>query len=67
VEAEDIESDKIPVKEQISSFIENKGELLACETCMKARSKESSDFCPIATIKDLLDIAIWSDKLLTFR
>ena len=66
VEAEDIKSDKFPVKEQLSLFIENRGELLACGTCMKTRSKESSDFCPIATMKDLLDIALWSDKLLTF-
>jgi uncharacterized protein involved in oxidation of intracellular sulfur len=66
VEAEDIKSERFPVKEQLSSFIENKGELLACGTCMKARMKESSDFCPIATMKDLLDIVEWSDKLLTF-
>ena len=66
VEAEDIKSDKFPVKEQLSSFMENKGELLACGTCMKARMKESSDFCPIATMKALLDIVEWSDKLLTF-
>ena len=66
VEAEDIKSDKFPVKEQLSSFVENKGELLACGTCMKARMKESSDFCPIATMKDLLDIVEWSDKIVTF-
>lgn len=66
VEAEDIKSDKFPVAEQLRSFLENKGELLACGTCMKARMKESSDFCPIATMKDLLDIVEWSDKLLTF-
>ncbi len=66
VEAEDIKSDRFSVKEQLNSFLENKGELLACGTCMKARMKESSDFCPIATMKDLLDIVVWSDKLLTF-
>jgi len=66
VEAEDIQSDRFPVKEQLSSFMEHKGELLACGTCMKTRSKESSDFCPIATMKDMLDIIEWSDKLVTF-
>ncbi len=40
VEAEDIKSDKFPVKEQLNSFLENKGEILACGTCMKARMKE---------------------------
>jgi sulfur relay (sulfurtransferase) complex TusBCD TusD component (DsrE family) len=66
VEAEDIKSEKFPVKEQLQSFVENKGELLACGTCMKARQKEESNFCPIATMKDLLAIVEWSEKLLTF-
>jgi uncharacterized protein involved in oxidation of intracellular sulfur len=66
VEAEDIRSQTFDVKEQLRSFLENKGELLACGTCMKARQKEATDFCPIATMKDLLEIVEWSDKLLTF-
>jgi uncharacterized protein involved in oxidation of intracellular sulfur len=66
VEAEDIKSDKFNVKEQIDFFNGAKGELLACGTCMKARLKESSDYCPIATMKDLLDIVEESDKILTF-
>ena len=57
VEAEDIKSERFHVQEQLQSFIENKGELLACGTCMKNRQKEESNFCPIATMKDLLEIA----------
>jgi len=66
VEAEDIKSERFNVKEQLQFFIENKGELLACGTCMKNRQKEESKFCPIATMKDLLEIVEWSDKLITF-
>jgi len=66
VEAEDIKSDKFPVKEQMDAFLGGKGEVLACGTCMKARLKESSDYCPIATMKDLLTIVEESDKILTF-
>ena len=66
VEAEDIKSEKFPVAEQLRQFVDSKGELLACGTCMKARMKESSDFCPIATMKDLLDIVVWSDRLVSF-
>jgi uncharacterized protein involved in oxidation of intracellular sulfur len=66
VEAEDIKSDKFPVREQIDVFLGGKGELLACGTCMKARLKESSDYCPIATMKDLLTIVEESDRMLTF-
>jgi len=66
VEAEDIKSEKFNVKEQIDAFIGAKGELLACGTCMKARLKESSNYCPIAIMKDLLAIVEESDKILTF-
>ncbi len=66
VEAEDIKSEKLPVKEQLQPFLDNKGELLACGTCMKNRQKEESNFCPIATMKDMLDIVEWSDKIVCF-
>ena len=66
VEAEDIKSERFSVQEQLRSFVENKGEILACGTCMKARQKEESNFCPIATMKDLLEIVEWSERLLTF-
>ena len=51
VEAEDIKSEKFNIREQIDELNGAKGELLACGTCMKARLKESSDYCPIATMK----------------
>ena len=66
VEAEDIKSDRFPVKEQLQMFLDNKGELLACGTCMKNRLKEESNFCPIATMSDMLDIVEWSDRLVSF-
>ncbi len=66
VEAEDIKSDRFPVEEQLKLLLENKGELLACGTCMKNRQKGESNFCPIATMKDMLDIVEWSDKLVSF-
>ena len=66
VEAEDIKSERFNVKEQLQLFIEDKGELLACGTCMKNRHKEESNFCPIATMKDMLEIVVWSDRLVTF-
>ena len=66
VEAEDIKSDRFPVREQIDTVLAGKGELLACGTCMKARLKESSEYCPIATMNDLLTIVEESDRILTF-
>jgi sulfur relay (sulfurtransferase) complex TusBCD TusD component (DsrE family) len=66
VEAEDIKSERFPVKEQLQSFIENKGEILVCGTCMEARQKEGSNFCPISTMNDMLEVVEWSDKMVTF-
>ena len=66
VEVEDIKSERFPVREQLRLFVENKGAILACGTCMKNRQKEESNFCPIATMKDLLEIVEWADRLLTF-
>ncbi len=66
VEAEDINSEKFNIKEQMDEFSRAKGELLACGTCMKARLKESSDYCPIATMNDLLSIVQESDKIVSF-
>ena len=57
VEAEDVKSERFPVKEQLQTFVANKGELLACGTCMKNREEESSEFCPIATMKDMLEMS----------
>lgn len=66
VEAEDIVSQRFNVKEQMDTFNAAKGELLACGTCMKTRLKESSAYCPIATLNDLLSIVEESDKIVTF-
>jgi uncharacterized protein involved in oxidation of intracellular sulfur len=55
VEAEDIKSEKFNVIEEFQLFIESNGEVLACETCLKARQKESG-VCPISTMEDLLGL-----------
>ena len=54
VEAESIEDKKYNVREQINLFIKNKGEILACETCLKSRHKKEANVCLISTMKDLL-------------
>ncbi len=66
VEVEDVKSERFPVNEQLQKFVENKGEILACGTCMKNRQKESSDFCPIATMDELLEIVEDSERIVTF-
>ena len=66
VELEDIENEKYDVKKQVGSFIENKGQIMACGTCLKSRQNGGSNVCPISTMKDLLELVEESDKVLTF-
>src|SRR3989339_432337 len=66
VEIEDIKNEKYNVKEQMDLFIDSGGKILACGTCLKSRDKESSNVCPISTMKDLLKLIEESDKILTF-
>ncbi|MFH0969948.1 MAG: DsrE family protein [Candidatus Diapherotrites archaeon] len=66
VEAEDIRDEKYDVKGQITAFVENKGKILACGTCLKSRQKQGSNICPISTMQDLLKLVEESDKILTF-
>lgn len=66
VEIGDIKDEKYNLEEQINEFIENKCQILACETCLKSREKEGSKLCPISTMKDLLKLVEESDKVVTF-
>ena len=66
VETEDIKNGKYDVQEQINEFIKNKGQILACGTCLEARKKQGSELCPVSTMKDLLKLVEDSDRILTF-
>ena len=66
VEAECFKDEKFSVNEQLRSFVESKGEILVCGSCLKVRQKEGSEVCPISTMKDLLKLVEECDKLRTF-
>lgn len=66
VEVESIKDEKHNVEEQICSFIKNRGQILACGTCLKSRQKEGSDVCPISSMTELLKLVEESDRVLTF-
>ncbi len=66
VEVENIKDEKHNVKEQVGSFIENKGKILACGTCLKSRQKVGNAVCPVSTMNDLLKLVEESDRILTF-
>ncbi|MEK6862035.1 MAG: DsrE family protein [Nanoarchaeota archaeon] len=66
VEAEDIKDNQHNVMEQIDAFTKSKGQILACETCLKIRGRDKSSICQVSTMKELLKIVEESDKVLTF-
>jgi sulfur relay (sulfurtransferase) complex TusBCD TusD component (DsrE family) len=66
VECESIDTEQFNVTEQIHSFLNTGGQILACGTCLKIRQLESSERCPLSTMKDLYEIVKESEKIVTF-
>ncbi len=66
VELEEVRNEKYDVKKQVDFFIENKGRILACGTCLKSRQKKENNICSISTMTELLKLVEDSDRLLTF-
>jgi len=66
VEAETLDTENFKVTEQMQSFVDKGGEILACGTCLNLRRKEGSELCPFSTLKDMYEVVAWSEKLLTF-
>jgi len=66
VECEGLIHEKYNVDEQLKTFVSLGGEILACGTCLKSRSKAGSEVCPLSTMNDCLGVVEWADKILTF-
>jgi uncharacterized protein involved in oxidation of intracellular sulfur len=66
VEYQSISTDKFNTIEQAKKLIQSGGKILACGTCIKFRSQEGTEMCPINTMKDMYEIIKESDKVVTF-
>jgi uncharacterized protein involved in oxidation of intracellular sulfur len=66
VECVDIVNDEFPVIDEINKYVNSKGEIFACGTCLVSRKREGTPICPMSTMKDLMKIVEKSDRLLTF-
>ena len=66
VEAESLDTEKFKIVEQMQTFLESGGKILACGTCLKLRQKESSELCPLSTMKDLYEMIRDADRVVTF-
>jgi sulfur relay (sulfurtransferase) complex TusBCD TusD component (DsrE family) len=65
-EIESIMHAKYNTKQQLEEFVDNKGTVLACGTCVKSRNQKESDACPVSTMVDCLNMVTWADKVVTF-
>jgi uncharacterized protein involved in oxidation of intracellular sulfur len=66
VECEKLDTEQFKVKEQMQSFVNEGGEILACGTCLKLRHSEGTELCPLSTMKDLYDLIKESDRVVSF-
>lgn len=66
VEYESLNSDQFPIVDLAQSFVDNNGQILACGTCLNLRQIDSSDLCPLSTMKDLYELIRDCDKTVTF-
>lgn len=66
VECEKLNAEHFNVTEQMQMFVDNRGQILACGTCLKLRHSEGSELCPLSTMKDLYDMIKESDRVVTF-
>lgn len=66
VEVEKLNSEKFQITEQLQSFLEQGGIILACGTCIKLRNQSESELCPLSTMADLYELVSKSEKVITF-
>jgi uncharacterized protein involved in oxidation of intracellular sulfur len=66
VEIERIQDPKFDVPGQLSKFVNRGGQVLACGTCLDTRDMEASPVCPVSNMKELLDLVVASDRVVTF-
>ena len=65
VEIERIRDEKFNVNEVLGNFVRNKGNLLACGTCLKIRQQQAGVY-PVSTMPQLVEMIADSDKVVTF-
>ena len=66
VEYQKVSTHKYNTVEQAEKFMQVGGKIYACGTCVKSREQESSEMCPISTMKDMYEIIKESERVVTF-
>ncbi|MBU1197975.1 DsrE family protein [Candidatus Micrarchaeota archaeon] len=65
VECESIQDENFDVQNELNSFKENGGRILACGTCLYSR-KQQTRVCSVSSMDDLLALINESEKLISF-
>jgi uncharacterized protein involved in oxidation of intracellular sulfur len=66
VECESLHTEQFPVSDQMQSFVDAGGTVLACGTCLKLRHSEGTELCPLSTLQDLYELVRDSDSVVSF-
>lgn len=66
VECETIVHEKYDTAGQLKAFAALGGSILACGTCLKSRSMDGTETCPLSTMVDCVKMVEWADKVITF-
>jgi len=59
-------TEKFNSVEEAKRFMQQKGMIYACGTCIKSRNQEKMNICPISTLDDLHNLVQECDNILTF-
>jgi len=59
-------SSQFDIHNQVESFLDSGGKIIACETCLNIRNQKVSKECPEGGIEDLYNLIVESDKVITF-
>lgn len=66
VEAESLDTNKFKVAGQMQMLAAAGGKILACGTCLKLRQAAGTELCPVSTMKELYQLVVECDRVLTF-
>ncbi|HIC96910.1 MAG TPA: sulfur reduction protein DsrE [Aquificaceae bacterium] len=66
VEALNIKDERFNVKEQMDTFLENGGKIVACGVCLEVRDSKEGATCPVGSMNDLYELVMWADKTVSF-
>ena len=66
VESFNLKHERFNVQEQLSLFLENGGELVACGVCLEVRNSKDGATCPVGSMNNLYELVSWADRVVSF-